>query len=315
MNFTSKFKIFFTISLIIIALGVIMGFVQGGLNLGIDFTGGSLTTIDIHESYDDAVIDETLESFGITDAPHVKSGETGIIIRMQDMGGDEEQTQLIGDIVEKLQETYPEAKLEGVDRVGGVASAELVRNALLAVVVACGLMLIYIWIRFELFSGIAAVIALVHDVLIMIAIVSIFNIPINSGFIAACLTIIGYSINNTIVIFDRIRDNRKLMSRKDFTNADITNKSISQTLSRTINTSVTTLIMIVCLYIFGVDSIKEFSLPIIVGLLAGTYSSVFLSGPIWSLMLTRSEKNKPVGGKKSSNGKNGGKAKKKAANA
>ncbi|MGI6153923.1 MAG: protein translocase subunit SecDF, partial [Christensenellaceae bacterium] len=122
------------------------------------------------------------------------------------------------------------------------------------------------------------------------AFVTILQLQINSGFIAGCLTIIGYSINNTIVIFDRIRDNRKGVAMKGRTRAEIANTSIAQTLSRTINTSVTTLIMIVCLYILGVDSIKEFSLPIIVGLLAGTYSSVFLSGPMWALMSNAADK-------------------------
>jgi len=135
-------------------------------------------------------------------------------------------------------------------------------------------------------------------------------LQINSGFIAACLTIVGYSINNTIVVFDRIRDNRKTLKAKHLSNNQLADMSIKETLSRTINTSVTTLIMIVCLYIFGVDSIKEFSLPIIVGLIAGTYSSIFLSAPIWARFMDRAEKNKKANTVKS---KKGGKPNKKKA--
>ena len=150
---------------------------------------------------------------------------------------------------------------------------------------------------------------LVHDVGIMIAIMCILQIQINSAFIAACLTIIGYSINNTIVIFDRVRDNLKVMGTKHFTRTEISDTSIKETLTRTINTSVTTLIMIVCLYIFGVPTIKEFSFPIIVGLLAGVYSSVLLAAPMWALLADRFDR------KKQQRSKAKAKPKKKAAKA
>ncbi|MGI6154210.1 MAG: protein translocase subunit SecF, partial [Christensenellaceae bacterium] len=168
-NFVGKFKVFIAISIAIIVVGVIFGAVNGGLNLGIDFSGGSITTIEVGQEYDVEVINDALVAHSVTDAPVVKSGDgyTQAIIRMQDLGGDQEQTEIIGKVLASIQETYPNAEIDAVDRVGGVASAELVRNALLAVIVACILMLIYIWIRFELFSGIAAVVALVHDVLIM----------------------------------------------------------------------------------------------------------------------------------------------------
>jgi preprotein translocase subunit SecF len=292
--FTGKFKITLSISIIIIVVGVICAVAFGGLNLGIDFTGGSLTTIDFKADYDTDVVRGVLADNDAADSPIVKTGTdfTEAEIRMRDVGDDELQATVTDNIMAGIHETYPDAELISVDRVGGVASSDLVKNALLAVVVACLLMLVYIWIRFELYSGVAAVIALAHDVLIMISVVAIVRLQINSGFIAACLTIVGYSINNTIVVFDRIRDNRKTLKPKHLSNIQLADMSIKETLSRTINTSVTTLIMIVCLYIFGVDSIKEFSLPIIVGLIAGTYSSIFLSAPIWARFMDRAEKNK-----------------------
>ncbi len=290
--FTSKLKITAGISIAIIVIGVICAAVMGGLNLGIDFTGGSLMTIDIKAEYDTNVIKDALAKNGVAESPVVKAGDgyTQAQIRIRDVGDDETTTTLTDTIMADVRQTYPDAEMVSVDRVGGVTSSELVRNALLAVVVACVLMLVYIWIRFELYSGIAAVITLAQDVLVMIAFVCIFRIQINSGFIAACLTIVGYSINNTIVIFDRIRDNKKQLGLKKLTKDQLANISIKETLTRTVNTSVTTLIMIVCLYIFGVDSIKEFSLPIIVGLLAGTYSSIFLSAPIWAKLSSRYER-------------------------
>lgn len=282
--FTKSLKITGAISIIIIVAGLIAG-ALGGLNPGIDFTGGSLTVVDMKADFDADYVRGVLEEMGQADAPVVKSGEAmqEAQIRMQDIEGDEMQAEVTETLLAGLQGEYPEAEIVSVDRVGGVTSAEMVQGAIWAVIIACGLMLVYIWIRFELYSGIAAVVALAQDVLVMIAFVCIFRLQLNSGFIAGCLTIIGYSINNTIVIFDRIRDNQRTYGRK-LTRDELANLSVRETLGRTLNTSVTTLIMIICLYIFGVTSIREFALPIIVGLLAGTYSSVFLVAPIWAKM-------------------------------
>lgn len=281
--FTKWLKITGSISIVIIVIGIIVSAASGGLNLGIDFTGGSLTVIDIKEEFDPDVVHAALEKVGQGDAPIVQAGDdfTEAQIRMRDLGDDEQQADITSAILEDVQATYPDAVVVSVDRVGGVTSREMVQGALWALLLACALMLVYIWIRFELYSGIAAVLCLAQDVLVMLSFVAIFRLQINSGFIAGCLTIIGYSINNTIVIFDRIRDNLKRYGRK-YSRDELANMSIKETLTRTINTSVTTLIMITCLYFFGVQSIKEFSLPIIIGLLAGTYSSIFLAAPIWA---------------------------------
>lgn len=143
-------------------------------------------------------------------------------------------------------------------------------------------MLIYVSFRFEFSYGIASIIALVHDVIILICAYAVFRVPVNSPFVAAVLTVVGYSINDTIVVFDRIRENMKHAKKNDY--ASIANQSISQTISRSINTSLTTLVAIISLYVIGVEAIKDFTLPLIVGMAAGTYSSIFIASPAWVLI-------------------------------
>jgi len=165
---------------------------------------------------------------------------------------------------------------------GPAIGDEIRRKAIISILIAAIGMLLYITFRFELKFGISAIVALVHDVLIALAVYALLRIPVNSSFVAAILTIVGYSINDTIVVFDRIRENLDLMKKEKYD--DIVNKSISQTIIRSINTSFTTLIAIVTLYILGVEAIKDFALPLIVGVLAGTYSSIFIASPVWSML-------------------------------
>ena len=306
-----KAKFLMWISIAVLVIGLAFGIANGGLNLGIDFTGGSLTTYDIGEEFDSAVIEDAVKANGIDQVQVVRSGNnwTSAVVRMQDIAGSESQSSLNADILETIKETYPNATIESEDRVGGSTSNDLVWSAFISVIVACALMLVYIWIRFELWSGIASVVALLHDVGIMIAVMAIFQVSINSSFIAACLTIVGYSINNTIVLLDRVRDNKKTLSGKQFSYEQIGNMSIKQSLGRTINTTITTLIMIVALYIFGVDSIREFTLPIIIGLIAGTFSSICLAVPMAVNMEKAAAKRKAAEAKKP-NKKSSKKAKK-----
>lgn len=165
--------------------------------------------------------------------------------------------------------------------VGNESMKYILRSAIIAVAVAIVVILIYIAIRFTLISGVAAILALIHDVAIMFALTTIFQIPVNTTFIAAMITIIGYSINATIVVFDKVRELEKRPSYAEVTDTQIANEAIVSTLGRSILTTVTTLVMIVALAIFGTQSIREFALPIIFGLLAGAYSSVLLSAPSW----------------------------------
>ena len=182
---------------------------------------------------------------------------------------------------EVVEETTKVVTVVGLDSVSGSVSKDLRNAAVISVTIAVILMLIYITIRFQFSSALAAIICLCHDVLIVLAAYSIFQIPVSSSIIAVVLTILGYSINATIVVFDRVRENVRIVRNATF--AEKVNISINQTLLRSINTTLTTLFTIGMIYVLGVQSIKEFAFPIIVGLFAGLYSSVFLAGSFWSI--------------------------------
>jgi preprotein translocase subunit SecF len=294
MRYMSKSKYFLCLSGAIAIAGIIVGLIFGGLNLGIDFTGGSILTIEFSEQFDVAVVNDALNKNGVdtvtTQVVKAGSDDTQAVIRMKELPEIMDDAVVRDAVIVTLRETYPMAEGGEVESVAGVTTGEIVRNAFLGILISAAFMLVYIWIRFELFSGIAALIALVHDVLIMTAVVSIARIQINSSYIAAVLTIVGYSINDTIVVFDRIRENNRLYSISSTSRAEVADISIRETMSRTINTSLTTLITILAVYIFGVDSIKEFALPLIVGLICGTYSSIFIASPIWVWLMQNKHK-------------------------
>ena len=282
--YTKNLKYFAVASAAVVVIALVAGIIMGGMNIGIDFAGGTIMTIEMGGDFDVADVNAVLAGHGLTDAPVVKSGtnpsvQTQAVVRMKAFADDVTENETRQEIVAELQAKYPQAAQVGIDRVGAVASITLIQNALWAVLIAGVLMLLYIWIRFELYNGLVAIVALLHDVLIMLAFVTIFRIQINSSFIAAVLTIIGYSINNTIVVFDRVRENSKKLQGSS--REQIVNISVRETLTRSLYTSLTTLFTITALYFFGVDAIQEFTLPIIVGLVAGTYSSVLLAAPMW----------------------------------
>ena len=210
--------------------------------------------------------------------------ETGnnlrILINMDDV-----TSQVRAQLEREMTAKYPNFRFVSIDHVSAIAGRDLLSNAVKALLIAFVCMLIYIAIRFSPLSGAAALFALVHDILIMCAFMIFFRkwFQVNSSFIAAILTIVGYSINNTIIIFDRIRETRAKPGYTQVDMMDVVEVSVSSTLARTINTTLTTLFTLVCLYIFGVSSIKEFAFPLLVGMLAGTYSSVLLSGQVWAM--------------------------------
>ncbi|MBQ9941436.1 MAG: protein translocase subunit SecF [Christensenellaceae bacterium] len=286
-----KFKWFMLIPLAIVLLALIIGIFSGGLNIGIDFTGGSLVTVYVNEDYDEEVIRQAaLDVEGIQgEVSVVKAGDdmTQAVIRLQSSGDEANDAALVDSMVANIQKSYPNATYQGVESVGGTASGDLVASAIKAVLIASVLMLIYIWIRFDLYSGIGALVALIHDVIIMLCAMCIFRIQVDSTFIAAALTIVGYSINDTVIIFDRVRDNLRIMDPKEYSKGQVLDRSIKESMSRTINTSITTLIMIVVLYILGVQSIKVFALPIIVGVVMGTFSSNIIAGSVWMMLLEK----------------------------
>ena len=210
--------------------------------------------------------------------------ETGTDLRIL-LNMDDVTSQVRQIIEQEMTAKYPNFRFISVDHVSAIAGRDLLSNAIKALLIAFVCMLIYIAIRFSPLSGAAALFALLHDILVMCAFMVFFRgvFQVNSSFIAAILTIVGYSINNTIIIFDRIRENRKRPGMSQMDMMDIVEVSVSSTLARTINTTLTTLITLVCLFIFGVSSIREFAFPLIIGMLAGTYSSVLLSGQVWAM--------------------------------
>jgi preprotein translocase SecF subunit len=278
-NIVQKKSIFAIISILIVVAGIACYFINGGFNLDIDFAGG--TEIDVpNVKYDEKAIIKAFEKIENVDVSSVqKVTETkGVLIKTKaDLSA--AQTKQVKEV---LKDTFKVKEDISVQSISATVGKELTRSAVTSILIAAVLMLLYITFRFEVLSGIAAVVALVHDLAIMVSFYIIFKVPVNTSFIAALLTILGYSINATIVIFDRIRENSRLLKKTSF--SDVVNTSIWQTLGRSINTSLTTLFTLVVLYIIGVQSIKEFALPLIVGIVAGTYSSVFISGPVWATL-------------------------------
>lgn len=271
----------------IMVLALLLSLFGMGINVGIDFSGGMSMQYTMGEAVTQSDIEGVLNGIGLKDyAVSVQgTGKDSINIRIKAI--DEDGVQGVqASITEALQSKYPNAAIYGdVNYVGPVAGATLLRNAFLSVLIAALCMLIYIAIRFDFNSGAAAVLGLVHDVLIMLSFMVILRsfVQMNSSFIAAMLTIVGYSINNTIIIFDRIRENARKMPSST-PRADVVSRSIKECLGRTINTTLTTLVTIVCLYIFGVSSIREFALPIIVGIISGVYSANMINGYVWAFL-------------------------------
>ena len=258
----------------IMVLALLLSLFGMGINVGIE----AVTQSDIEGVFNGIGLKDYAVSVQGT-------GKDSINIRIKAI--DEDGVQGVqASITEALQAKYPNAAIYGdVNYVGPVAGATLLRNAFLSVLIAALCMLIYIAIRFDFNSGAAAVLGLVHDVLIMLSFMVILRsfVQMNSSFIAAMLTIVGYSINNTIIIFDRIRENARKMPSST-PRVDVVNRSIKECLGRTINTTLTTLVTIVCLYIFGVSSIREFALPIIVGIISGVYSANMINGYVWAFL-------------------------------
>ena len=302
IDFIGKKAVFFTISGIIIAAGLISMGVHSAtegkaLNYGLDFMGGTSTTADfgkdmIIEDIENDIIPYVEKVTGDSDVQATKvEGTTQVTIKTRTLSLDERQ---------KLEDTLAEncdvdASTITSQSISSTISGEMRSDALKAVIVSCIFMLLYIWFRFkDIRFAASAILALVHDVLVVITVYALVRISVGSTFIACVLTIVGYSINDTIVIFDRIRENLALKTGKQTAEdlREIANKSLTQTLSRSINTSITTFIMVVMLYILGVASIRDFSLPLMAGLVCGAYSSICIATELWYVMKVHLGKNK-----------------------
>ena len=276
MNVIKNRKIFSIISLAIIVVGILI-FAFRGLNYGIDFTGGTIIQINADKfiSVDEAR--EIVDAYdGDASILHGGANKEELIVKSTlDLSNDDTNS-IINSFVEKY--NIDKNKFQS-EKFGATMGAEIKNKAAFSMLIATIAMLAYITWRFELAFGIAAIVALIHDILIMFAVYSIFRIPVNSSFIAAILTVVGYSINDTIVIFDRMRENLKLYPR--WTLEETINGSIKHSLRRTINTTVTTLVSVLVLYVVGVEAVKELALPLIIGIISGTYSSLFIASPMW----------------------------------
>ena len=302
IDFIGKKAVFFTISGIIIAAGLISMGVHSAtegkaLNYGLDFMGGTSTTADFGkdmtiEDIENDIVPYVEEVTGDSDVQATKvEGTTQVTIKTRTLSLDERQ---------ELEDTLAEncdvdASTITSQSISSTISGEMRSDALKAVIVSCIFMLLYIWFRFkDIRFAASAILALVHDVLVVITVYALVRISVGSTFIACVLTIVGYSINDTIAIFDRIRENLALKTGKQTAEdlREIANKSLTQTLSRSINTSITTFIMVVMLYILGVASIRDFSLPLMAGLVCGAYSSICIATELWYVMKVHLGKNK-----------------------
>ena len=294
INFLSKRKAFFGISIAAILIGfVVMVINQSGmgmpLNYSLDFVGGTSTTMTLNEDMSieqiDAQIVPLIEE--ITGDGNVQTtkvaGSNQVIIKTRTLNVEERK-----EFADVMVNNFGVAEDSiTAETISATISSEMQTGAVKAIVVATILMLLYIWFRFkDIRFGASAVAALVHDVLVVLAFYAIVKISVGNTFIACMLTIVGYSINATIVIFDRIRENLKEMRNKEELQ-DLVNRSISQTLSRSIFTSLTTFFMVAALEVFGVSSIREFALPLIAGIICGTYSSICLTGALWYVLRTK----------------------------
>lgn len=296
---------------IIIALGTTGGSFTDAVGIGIDFEGGTLLTVTLGEdainNYDEnrVKITEAIEGVEV-DGEHVivsyvqrqeanNVAKTSIVFRYKNVHDDDERinemNEKIRDVVDNL---YPDMPNNvAYESIGATAASDLLSKAAIALTVSVVLILIYIIIRFTLMSGFAAVIALLHDVIVMFALTVICRVQINSSYVAAMITIIAYSINNTIIIFDRCREHLKpLKGQKNIDYVGIGDSAVRETMTRSIYTTLTTMVTVIFLAILGSDTIREFCVPIILGLIAGFFSSVFLATPLWAAMSASFDKTK-----------------------
>ena len=277
IQFNKYYKFFNLLSSVLVVISLLL-LIFKGLNFGVDFKGGTL--IELRANDKQITISSLRSAFSnmnLGDVAIKKFGkDSDYLIKFEKKGNTKT---LIQDIKNNLTKTLGSGyEFRRVENVGPKVSAELLKGGLIAIAAALGAMLFYIWIRFEWQFSIGAILALFHDVILTIGVFSLFSLEINLSIVAAILTIVGYSMNDTVVIFDRVRENlKKYMDIKIF---ELTNISINETLSRTIITSATTLLALLSIFIFGGEILKGFSLAMILGVVFGTYSSIYIANPV-----------------------------------
>ena len=275
--FNKFYKSFNILSGILIIASLVF-LVFKGLNFGVDFKGGTLIELRTEKSSSNITkIRDSFNQMNLGDVSVKNFGnETDFVVKFEKQNSNDPR--FIEEIKTKLSNSIGTVDFRRVENVGPKVSAELLRSGVIAIALSLAAMLLYIWIRFEWQFSLGAILALFHDVIITLGVFSVFSLEINLSIVAAVLTIVGYSMNDTVVIFDRVRENlRKYADVKIF---ELTNISINETLSRTIITSVTTLLALLSIFIFGGEILKGFSLAMILGVIFGTYSSIYIANPV-----------------------------------
>jgi len=292
IDFLAKRKIGFIFSLTLISIGIISLIMHGGPRFNIDFVGGTLVHLKFDKDVKIEDVRTALAQKGYGDSEIKHFGENNeIVVRA---GIDVESGEFANEIEPILMQTFPDNPFveQRVEKVGPKIGNELIVDAMKAVIWAMILILLYVMWRFEIKFALGAILALIHDVLITIGIFSILDIEISAPIIAAVLAIVGYSLNDTIVVFDRIRENMKSKQKDSSAFLDIINRSLNETLSRTVITSLTTLFVVTVLFFFGGEVLRSFALALIIGIIIGTYSSLFVASPFvveWQLRRARAK--------------------------
>ncbi len=288
IDFIGKKKLWFIISAVIIVIGLGAFSFKSGFNYDIDFTGGTMMQVQLNEKEDANEIADIVKPYGDFSISFEGENLDQLVLQTKDSLDNDKRTE----IYEALSAKYglKEGSLLMSEQFGPRIGGEIRAKAIKAILLAAIGMLIYIAIRFEMKFAISAIVALLHDILILLSIYAIFRIPVNSAFIAAILTVVGYSINDTIVIFDRVREEARYSGKAN--PAKIANLSLNSTFTRSINTSFTTLLVVISLMVLSVTSIRQLALPLLAGVLTGTYSSIFIASPVWVMFKSKFSKNK-----------------------
>jgi len=294
-DIASRGKLWFIISALIIIPGLICIGVKG-FNFGIDFTGGTIIDLKFENPVTVSAVRDAIKPYGLDGATIQLAGSDSdiassesVMIRTADM--EEEQRK---EVMAGIKSSVGDYQVMREEKVGAVIGSELILNAVEALVVSWLLIIAYVAYRFEWRFGVSAVLALIHDIIIVLVVFSLTGRQVDSSFVAALLTIVGYSINDTIVIFDRIRENLRLHFAKNGNIYELVNKSIYQTLRRSLYTVFTVLFTTFALYVFGGETTKDFAFALLVGFASGCYSSIFIASPLWIYFKNRDEKKKRV---------------------
>lgn len=281
-------KLWFAISLLIIIPGIFCMFTKG-FNFGIDFTGGTIIEMEFQQEVTLPQVRDVLREYNLDNATIQLSGDVSnveaskdVMIRTMDLEENDRKA-----VMASLKDEIGDYTVLREEKVGATIGGELITDALMATVISWILIILYVSYRFEWRFGVAAILTLIHDVLIVLSVFSFLQKQVDSSFVAAILTIIGYSINDTIVIFDRIRENQRLHFRRGGDLNELANRSIYQTLTRSLYTVFTVLFTTFALYFFGGDTTKDFSFALLIGFFSGSYSSIFVASPLWVVLKNR----------------------------